>query len=193
MAKKTEKKEEILCPLCGRAVIELATNAKLADENMICRDCAAKLRVSYPVSYGKRKGKKKIERLDPIEDMTLEEVREALKAAPQQLEDLRAKYGHNAVFEVDDISMYSHGWFRAPYICAKGRGIIGFFDLGDEVEVLHRGQTVKAKILDIERENLLEKDSEAWVRRAEGGYPVKRMVFSQKDLVISPGDLIVKG
>ena len=34
---------------------------------------------------------------------------------------------------------------------------------------------------------------DAWVRRGEGGYPLRWMVFSQKDLLIGPGDLIVKG
>ena len=193
MAKSKAKLDHGPCPICGRAVITLLTNVKLADEAEICCDCAAKRRVMDPLAYGKKKGKKKIERLDPLEAMTLDEVRAAMEKAPEHLEDLRAKYGRNAVFAVEDISMYSHGWFMPPYISAKGKDVFGFFDIGDEVEVLHAGASVKAKILDIEREIATEKDADAWIRRGEGGYPIKRMVFSQKDLIISPGDLIVKG
>ena len=54
------------------------------------------------------------------------------------------------------------------------------------------GVPVKAKIFDIAREYANEKGCDAWYRRGEGGYPLKWMVFSQKDLMIYPGDLIVK-
>ena len=59
--------------------------------------------------------------------------------------------------------------------------------------MIHLGVPVKAKIIDIARENVNEKGCEAWVRRGEAGYPLKWMVFSQKDLVVSPGDIVVKG
>ena len=116
-----------------------------------------------------------------------------MEKAPEYLEDLRAKYGRNAVYAVEDIKMIPRGWFRPPYICTTGRVIFGYFDIGDEVEVVRRGFSAKAKIHDIERENAGEKGSDAWIRRGEGGYPLKWMVFSQKDLLIGPGDLIVKG
>ena len=191
MAKKTENKEPELCCVCGRGLRRNITDVTLSDGGQLCFDCVAKIRVMYPLSYGK-KGKKRIARLDPIEELTKDTVERAMALAPVYLEDLRKKHGCNALFTVEDISMSSHGWFRAPYISAKGRCVFGFFDLGDEVEVLHRGVKTKAKILDIEREHLLEADHELWERRAEGGYPIKGMLFSQKDLVISPGDRIVK-
>ena len=65
--------------------------------------------------------------------------------------------------------------------------------MNDEVEVVRKGASFKAKIYDIVRENVEEKGMDAWVRRGEGGYPLRWMVFSQKDLLIGPGDLIVKG
>ena len=193
MEKKKKRYDNGLCPVCGRPVIYLNYITKLADGKEVCPDCVSKIRVMYPLKYGKKKGKKKIERLDPVESLTLEEFRAAMEKAPEYLEDLRAKYGRNAVYAVDGIKMYPHGWFRPPYICAKGRGIFGYFDIGDEVEVIHRGTVVKAKIIDIERENAGEKGCDAWLRRCEGGCPLNWMVFSQKDLMISPGDLIVKG
>ena len=193
MANKANDYDKGPCPICGRAIISLNTNAALADKTEICMDCAAKLRVMYPVKYGKRKGKKKIERLDPLSELTLDEVRDALKKAPAHLEQLRAEYGYNAVAKVEDIHMYSHGWFRPPYISVKGSVLFGFFDIGDEVTVIHRGRGMRAEILDIEREHLSEPDLEGWIRRGAGGYSLKRMVFSKKDLVISPGDIIVKG
>ena len=193
MAKKSKRYDNGPCPICGRTLINLNYNTKLSDGTEICQDCVAKIRVMNPLTYGKKKGKKKIERLDPIEELTLDEVLAAMEKAPEYLEDLREKYGRNAVYAVEDISMHSHGWFRAPYINAKGRCVFGFFDIGDEVEVLHGGASFKARIIDIERENVGEGGSAAWIRRGEAGYPLRWMVFSQKDLVISPGDLIVKG
>ncbi|MBQ2041572.1 MAG: hypothetical protein II485_00120 [Firmicutes bacterium] len=195
MAKKNEKGryDNGPCPFCGRAIISLDHITKLSDGTEVCRDCVSKIRVMYPLVYGKKKGKKKTERLDPIEKLSREEFRAAMEKAPEYLEDLRAKYGRNAVYAVEDIKMIPRGWFRPPYICTTGRVIFGYFDIGDEVEVVRRGFSAKAKIHDIERENAGEKRSDAWIRRGEGGYPLKWMVFSQKDLLIGPGDLIVKG
>jgi hypothetical protein len=180
------------CPICGRAIINLNFITKLADGTEVCPDCVNKIRIMYPLKYGTKKGKKKTERLDPIEELTLDEFRAAMEKAPEYLERLRAKYGHNAVYKVDGISIHSRGWFRPPYICAKGRVVFGFFDLNDEVEVIHAGVPVKAKVFDIAREYVNEKGCDAWYRRGEGGYPLKYMVFSQKDLMVYPGDLIVK-
>ena len=192
MEKQKKRFDNGPCPICGRAIINLNFITKLADGTEVCPDCVSKIRVMYPLKYGRQKGKKKTERMDPIEKLTLEEFHAAMDKAPEYLEDLREKYGHNAVYKVDGISMYPRGWFRAPYICAKGRCVFGYFDISDEVEVIHMGVPVKAKIFDIAREYANEKGCDAWYRRGEGGYPLKWMVFSQKDLMIYPGDLIVK-
>ncbi len=195
MAKKNEKGrfDNGPCPVCGRAVVSLNHITKLADGKEVCPDCVSKIRVMYPLEYGKKKGKKKQERLDPIEKLTLDEFRAAMDKAPEYLEDLRQKYGHNAVYKVESIKMFSRGWFRPPFICTTGRVLFGYFDINDEVEIIRGGATFKSKIHDIVRENIEENGMDAWVRRGEGGYPLRWMVFSQKDLLIGPGDLIVKG
>ena len=143
MEKQKKRFDNGPCPICGRAIINLNFITKLADGTEVCPDCVSKIRVMYPLKYGRQKGKKKTERMDPIEKLTLDEFRAAMDKAPEYLEDLREKYGHNAVYKVDGISMYPRGWFRAPYICAKGRCVFGYFDINDEVEVIHMGEDIR--------------------------------------------------
>ena len=180
------------CAICGRAVFPWNINVKLKDESQVCSDCVSKIRVMYPAVFGKRKGKRKIELLDPIAELSLEKVRDAMVKAPEYLEDLREKYGCNAAYEVDDISMEPHGWFKPPFIYAKGRCIFGYFDLGDEVWVIHRGTRTKAKLIGIQRQNTKEQGYESRESRGEGGFPYICFTVSEKDLVVSPGDRIIK-
>ena len=114
-----------------------------------------------------------------------------MRKAPAFLEDLRAKYGFNAVFKVDDITMEPHGLFGPPYIYAEGRVIYGFFDVKDKVRVVRRGAGTDAEIKGITRKSAKEKDLVDWEHRGEGGYPAF-LTFCEKDLIVAPGDLIVK-
>ncbi len=180
------------CAICGRAVLPWNLNVKLADEAQICSDCASKIRVMYPAVYGKRKGKRKKSLLDPIAELNLAQVREAMEKAADYIEDLRTRYRCNAAFEVEDISMEPHGWFKPPFIYAKGRCVFGYFDLGDEVWVLHRGSRVKAKLVGIKREDAEERGFENRESRGEGGFPYVCFTLSEKDLIVSPGDRIIK-
>ena len=180
------------CPICGRALSKWTTHVTLKDENKVCRDCENRVRILYPLTYIKKKKAKYPSRKDPLKELNINEFREAMDRIPSYLEELRSKYGYNAVFEVDDITMQSHGWFSAPLIFAKGRVIYGFFDAEDKVRILRHGKEIQAQIKGVNREHSTEKDYEEWEHRAAGGYPLSGMVFSEKDLLIAPGDLIVK-
>ena len=182
------------CPVCGRAMSKFTTHIELEIAIKVCRDCENKLRTIYPLSYGKKTKKStKDRRLDPLEKLTLEEFKEALKTAGEKLEDLREKYGYNALYKVEDISMEPGIWFGPAVIKAEGRTVYGFFDVKDKVDIIRRGVTVaSAAILDIKRVTAGEKDAVDWENRAEGGYPCKYISFCQKDLIIAPGDYIVK-
>ena len=62
MAKKNEKGryDNGPCPFCGRAIISLDHITKLSDGTEVCRDCVSKIRVMYPLVYGKKKGKGRV-------------------------------------------------------------------------------------------------------------------------------------
>ncbi len=190
------RQDEGRCPICGRALSKWTTHVTLKDGfTKICRDCENKIRVMYPLRYGKPPGKKNVKdkRLDKISELTLPQVLASMDLVAEYIEDLRELYGFNAVYKVEDMSMASNGWFSPPLILAKGRVIYGFFDVKDKVRIIKKqGPGITAEIKGIDRESAGEKDLIDWEHRGEPGYPCKAFIFSQKDLVIAPGDLIVK-
>ena len=190
-----KRQDEGYCPICGRALSKWTTHVTLKDKKTkICRDCENKIRVMYPLKYGKpAKNYVKNRRMDKICELTLPQVKASMDLVTQYIEDLRELYGFNAVYKVEDMYMQPHGWFSPPLIFAKGRVIYGYFDVKDKVRIIRKnGPGVTAEIKSIERDNVGEKDLIDWEHRGEPGYPCKYMTFSQKDLVIAPGDMIVK-
>ena len=193
MAEK--RQDEGRCPVCGRALSKWTTHVTLEDEKKICRDCENRIRVLYPLRYGKPSNRKNVKdkRIDRICELTLPQVKASMDLVTQYIEDLREMYGFNAVYKVEDMTMQPHGWFGAPLIFAKGRVIYGYFDVKDKIRVVRKSGTgVAAEIRGIERQSAGEKDLIDWEHRGEPGYPCSCFVFCQKDLVIAPGDLIVK-
>ena len=180
------------CPICGRALSRFTTHVTLKDDTKICRDCENKLRVKSPLSYYIRSRGTKRYRKDPLQELTLMEFLAELEGVKEYVEDLREKYGFNAVYQVEDITMEPNGWFDPPLIFAKGRVVYGFFDIGDKVRVVRRGVGVDAEIKGINRQFGEEQDIIDWEHRGEPGYPCDSIVFSQKDLIVAPGDIIVK-
>ena len=179
------------CPVCGRALSKWTTHVTLKSGEQVCRDCENVVRVKFPVTYGRKDKRYSEKRVDPLSDLTLGEFRSEMDKAVEYVEQLRKEYGFDAVFKVEKIKMEPHGWFRPPLIFAEGRTIYGFFDIKDKIKVVRRGEGVTAEIKGIDRKTGGEKDAVDWEHRAEAGYPCT-MVFSQKDLMVAPGDMIVK-
>ncbi len=192
MAENKKTKDLGPCAVCGRAVFPWNINAKLKGGEQICGDCVSKIRLMYPAEYKVPKGKRKKVLADPVAELTIEQVREAMERSIEYVESLRLKYGANAVYEVEDISMEPHGWFRPPFIYAKGRCVFGYFDIEDDVYVVHRGMRTKAKLKGIKRVDSKEKGYENREYRGEGGFPYECFTVTGKDVMVFPGDIIIK-
>ena len=58
--------------------------------------------------------------------------------------------------------------------------------------MVHRGARTKARLVGIKREDAGEKGCENREARGEGGFPYICFTVTEKDLVVSPGDRIIK-
>ena len=196
------------CPVCGQPILEIV---KMKD-GTVCKECATKVRVLFPVHYEKRKetGKGKASFVvDPLEEVPVSDYDAAFKKARAYRDSLREKYnGYNAVYMVDNVeTVPGSGRFEPPVINVYGRVLYGTFFIDDTVMLRHgdntamirlrRGKVIKsASPVPITAEDIKDEErSYLFTWHAEGtapeGYPFQ-FIFNEKDLTIEAGDLIVK-
>ena len=193
------------CPVCGQPILEIV---KMKD-GMVCRECAAKVRVLFPVHYEKRANGNGSFVVDPLQDVPVRDYDETFKKARAYRDSLREKYnGYNAVYVVDNVeTLPGSGRFEPPVINVYGRVLYGTFFIDDTVMLRHgdntamirlrRGKVIKsASPVPITYEDIKDEErSYLFTWHAEGtapeGYPFQ-FIFNEKDLTIEAGDLIVK-
>ena len=194
------------CPVCGQPILQVT---KMKD-GTICRECATKVRVLFPVHYEERTGTGNGSFLaDPLKDVPVSYYEAVLKKARMYRESLREKYnGYNAVYIVDNVeTVQGRGMFASPVLNVYGHVLYGTFFIDDTVMLLHGDNTINIRIrlgraIDratpepITAEDIKDEERSflfAW--QAEGtapeGYPFQ-FVFTNKDLPVEAGDLIVK-
>ena len=199
------------CPVCGQPILHV----KRMKDGSICTECAAKVRVLFPVHYEKSTVKGYNSTcVDPLQDAAVNDYEAILKKAKSYRESLREKYnGYNAVYVVDNVEVDNgSGAFPSPVVNVYGRVLYGTFFIDDEATLLHGGAKTKiqlklGKIInsfspapityeDIKSIGRKENDrSFIFVWQYDGtareGYPFQ-FAFTNKNLPVEPGDLIVK-
>ena len=193
------------CPACGQPILEIV---KMKD-GTVCRECATKVRVLFPVHYEKRANGNGSFVVDPLQDVPVRDYDETFKKARAYRDSLREKYnGYNAVYVVDNVeTLPGSGRFEPPVINVYGRVLYGTFFIDDTVMLRHGGNTAMIRLrrgkvvksaspLPITAEDIKDEErSYLFTWHAEGtapeGYPFQ-FIFNGKDLTIEAGDLIVK-
>ena len=196
------------CPVCGQPIL----HPYKVKDGEICRECAAKLRVMYPVSYKKnpKPGYTDL-RVDPLQEISVNDYDTKLKETQAYRESLRKKYnGANAVFIIEEVRVEKGGMFAAPITNLFGRVLYGNFFADDEVALVH-GDRQEKLTLDkgrlIEGTMPLSMTEEDFKRRRDGrqGWRASilhrlaaqegdafQFAFDLKDLQAEAGDILVK-
>ncbi len=194
------------CPLCGQPIL---TMIKMKD-GTICTECAARIRVLFPVRYeaDAERGSGSL-CIDPLKDISVNDYEATFKKARAYRDSLRKKYnGYNAVYVVDNVQVeQGNGMFAATVLNVYGRVLYGTFFIDDEATLLHGDTTLKiqlklGKLIDrssprpITSEDIKDEERSfifAWQLdgTAQEGYPFQ-FAFTNKNLPVEPGDLIVK-
>ena len=193
------------CPVCGQPILEIV-NMK---DGTVCRECATKVRVLFPVHYEKRANGNGSFVVDPLQEVPVRDYDETFKKARAYRDSLREKYnGYNAVYVVDNVeTLPGSGRFEPPVINVYGRVLYGTFFIDDTVMLRHGGNTAMIRLrrgkviksaspVPITAEDIKDEErSYLFTWHAEGtapeGYPFQ-FIFNEKDLTIEAGDLIVK-
>ena len=193
------------CPVCGQPILEIV-NMK---DGTVCRECATKVRVLFPVHYEKRANGNGSFVIDPLQDVPVRDYDETFKKARAYRDSLREKYnGYNAVYVVDNVeAVPGSGRFEPPVINVYGHVLYGTFFIDDTVMLRHGGNTAMIRLrrgkviksaspVPITAEDIKDEErSYLFTWHAEGtapeGYPFQ-FIFNEKDLTIEAGDLIVK-
>ena len=193
------------CPACGQPILEIV---KMKD-GTVCRECATKVRVLFPVHYEKRANGNGSFVIDPLQDVPVRDYDETFKKARAYRDSLREKYnGYNAVYVVDNVeAVPGSGRFEPPVINVYGHVLYGTFFIDDTVMLRHGGNTAMIRLrrgkviksaspVPITAEDIKDEErSYLFTWHAEGtapeGYPFQ-FIFNEKDLTIEAGDLIVK-
>ena len=193
------------CPVCGQPILEIV---KMKD-GTVCRECATKVRVLFPVHYEKRANGNGSFVIDPLQDVPVRDYDETFKKAREYRDSLREKYnGYNAVYVVDNVeTVPGSGRFEPPVINVYGRVLYGTFFIDDNALLLHgdsktnirlqRGRVIdRSAPVPITAEDIKdEKRSFLFAWQAEGtaqeGNPFQ-FIFTNADLAVEAGDLIVK-
>lgn len=114
------------CPVCGQPIL---TMIKMKD-GTICTECAAKIRVLFPVRYeaDTERGNGSIF-IDPLKDVSVNDYEATCKKARAYRDSLREKYnGYNAVYVVDNVQVeQGSGMFAATVLNVYGRVLYGTF------------------------------------------------------------------
>ncbi len=222
--------ENKICGICGKAVAPPGPTSEpdgvftgwqdvtLHDGNMICKDCAEKVRILYPLRSIKTfvassarfgsteiRGKAVSKRgwlnllVDPLENLTLEEFRRALSEAEHAVEEQAARFpGAKGAAEAD--FTYRHyvkagGTNQNPrYSDAKEyftcvKVLYGEIRPGDTVYVPHKDRDYMAKVDAVWFWNYLDSPQRE-IDRAFAGTTVG-LLFRQDVPFIYPGDVLV--
>ncbi len=161
------KKEKKLCPVCGNE-LKLFSSLVVKDGE-ICKDCENMIRADYNVTeyWQKRFGSIGDERSDymakisdPIQNMTVDEIKEMIQTMKEEheqiMEDVGSDYANVAkaamCFSIAPKAL-DVGLKRAKELknrlVATCQIVAGEFEKGDSVTVTNRGVNTSTKILDV--------------------------------------------
>ena len=194
------------CPVCGQPIL----NVTRMKDGTICAECAAKIRVMFPVHYeiSTVKGSNPV-CVDPLKDIALNNYEETLQKARAYRESLREKYnGYNAVYVVDNVEVeQGSGVFASPVLNVYGHVLYGTFFLEDDAILLHGDNQIQISLLygkiinssspaPITSEDIKDRERRFIFKwqydgTAQEGYPFQ-FAFTNKNLPVEAGDFIVK-
>ena len=194
------------CPVCGQPIL----NVTRMKDGTICAECAAKIRVMFPVHYEKStvKGSNPV-CVDPLKDIAVNNYEETLQKARAYRESLREKYnGYNAVYVVDNVEVeQGSGVFASPVLNVYGHVLYGTYFLEDDAILLHGDNQIQISLLygkiinssspaPITSEDIKDRERRFIFKwqydgTAQEGYPFQ-FAFINKNLPVEAGDLIVK-
>ncbi len=217
------------CGICGKAVAEPGParepdgifdgwhDVMLRDGNAVCKDCAEKTRILYPLrsvstflasarfGYTEIRGKAEAKRgwinmlNDPLEKLTLEEFRQAMSDAAQAAAAQAARFpGAKAAAEADftyrryvrvggSNQRTHYSDAKEFFTCAKV--LHGEIRPGDTVQVSHRDRDYTAKVDAVWFWNYLD-SPQVEIDRAFSGTTVG-LLFRQEVPFIYPGDILI--
>ena len=193
------------CPVCGQPILEIV---KMKD-GTVCRECATKVRVLFPVHYEKRANGNGSFVVDPLQDVPVRDYDETFKKAREYRDSLREKYnGYNAVYVVDNVeTVPGSGRFEPPVINVYGRVLYGTFFIEDNAILLHGDNQIQISLLygkiinsssptPITSEDIKDRERRFIFKwqydgTSQEGYPFQ-FAFTNKNLPVEAGDLIVK-
>ena len=199
------------CPVCGQPIL----NVTRMKDGTICKECAAKVRVLFPLHYEKStvKGYNSV-CVDPLNDIAVNDYDEIFQKARACRESLRKKYnGYNAVYVIDNVEIeQGSGAFASPVLNVYGHVLYGTFFMDDDALLLH-GDTATniqlkyGKLIDRSSPLPISFEDIKSIGRKEGdrsyifqwqydgtaqeGYPFQ-FAFTNKNLPVEAGDVIVK-
>ena len=221
--------ENKICSVCGKTlnvtpapdpgeVFSGWQDVTLKDGNMVCSDCAGKVRILYPLrssktlvesgfrfGYEEVRGKTIAKRgwvnalVDPLEELTLEEFRKAQGDAEKASQDMAGRFpGAKAAAEAD--FTYRH------HVAAAGTNhktlysdkkeyvtcvkvLFGEIRPGDIISVFHKDREYSAKVEDVWFWNYLDTSQRA-IEKAFAG-TTAALWFHQDVPFIYPGDILV--
>jgi len=221
--------ESMVCSICGKTIVPAPvyepdgyfkgwTEVKLKDGNLVCKDCAEKVRIVYPLRsskmfvesssrfgssfiHGKHvAGRGWINALtDPLEELTLDEFRQAQGDAEQAAQAMAARFpGAKAAAEAD--LTYRHhvkdgGTELKPQYSDKKefvscvKVLFGEIRPGDVVSVFHKDREYSAKVADVWFWNYLD-SPQLPVEKAFAG-TTAGLWFHEDVPFIYPGDVLV--
>ncbi len=210
------KKENDVCSVCGRIIINSAVNisdsdprVSLKNGEVLCMTCAGKIRVMYPVSYKVIKQGREPAQVDPMCGISAAEYDELVIKAREYREKIREKYDWcDAVFQVEHAVVGKGGLLLPAIANAYGRVLCGSFWFADKVRIVRDGKSWEGEIACVQR-NVQEgypdwlarpakyvkeeiKEGRAHFNSAGEGRPYVLMIKT-KNAQLKPGDLIVKG
>ena len=194
------------CPVCGQPIL----NVTRMKDGTICAECAAKIRVMFPVHYEKStvKGSNPV-CVDPLKDIAVNNYEETLQKARAYRESLSEKYnGYNAVYVVDNVEVeQGSGVFASPVLNVYGHVLYGTFFLEDDAILLHGDNQIQISLLygkiinssspaPITSEDIKDRERRFIFKwqydgTAQEGYPFQ-FAFTNKNLPVEAGDFIVK-
>ena len=194
------------CPVCGQPIL----NVTRMKDGTICAECAAKIRVMFPVHYENStvKGSNPV-CVDPLKDIAVNNYEGTLQKARAYRESLREKYnGYNAVYVVDNVEVeQGSGVFASPVLNVYGHVLYGTFFLEDDAVLLHGDNQIQISLLygkiinssspaPITSEDIKDRERRFIFKwqydgTAQEGFPFQ-FAFTNKNLPVEAGDLIVK-
>ena len=174
------------CVLCGRLAYSVyGGGAASLKDAPVCGACVRKLRTFYPMEMERMKdGQPK--GTDPLESLTVDEARQVLEEFPERIEELRAQYApYHAVFQIRAFHTEKQGLLKPPMNYFDGACVLGRFNWGETVKLLHGGSTITLTLEEIgDPFPLLGKAGQA-------GYQAT-LKAAGKGISAESGDLIVK-